>query len=205
MSNKIIKRCYYAFEIETLSPLNTSSGLNVNSDNDIFRNGLGEVVVTGTSLAGSFRSYLYNPNNSKKEQKFGIRNNDGGKMSSFNISDLCLRETKVSLRDNVSLTDKKTVDNKFDSEIVETGANGILYINYLVRENDENKDCFDAIINDIYCGINNGSIRLGRKKNRGFGLIKINPNESYFKCFDMTSDNFNIENYIAFKSSYKDI
>lgn len=200
MTNKIKKRYYFAFVIETVSPLNVSNGLDVNTDSDVFRNGNNEVVITGTSLAGAFRNYL--DDNNTNESIFGFSNNGNGKMSSYFISDLCLKDPKVSIRNNVSLNDDKTVDNKFDSEFVEPGAKGELFINFIVRDNDSkihDEKYFVEIINKIISGINNGYIRFGKKKSRGFGQIRIN--EAYSKVFDDSK----LADYIAFKPNYKDI
>ena len=52
----------------------------------------------------------------------------------------------------------------------------------------------DGLISNIINGINDGQIRLGRKKNRGFGLIKIN--KIYYSTFNFD----NVNDYIEFKN-----
>lgn len=200
MTNKILERHYYAFDIETLSPLNASNGININTDCDVFRDGNNEVIVTGTSLAGSFRSFLDDSNKENSKFGFSIKKNHTSisKMSSFYISDLHLIDTSVVNRDNVSLNKDKTVNNKFDMELVEPGAKGTIYINYLIREeNEKSKGEYDTFISNIINGINDGQIRLGRKKNRGFGLIKIN--KIYYSTFNFD----NVNDYIEFKKDFK--
>ena len=56
--NKILKRKYYALEIELISPLKVSNGQEIHSDSDVMRNGNGILFIPGSSLAGAFRDYL---------------------------------------------------------------------------------------------------------------------------------------------------
>lgn len=187
--NRIIRRKYYAADVTLLSPLSVSSGLNETTDADVLVNGNGEIFVPGTSLAGAMRNAL----GQKKKEKgiFGYSDGEKGEMSSLFISDLYfLRKSNVSVRDGVQLTDEnepewtddKKVKNKFDREIVETGASGTLYLNYIVREKDRGKD-FEEGISLIFQGIQSGEIRFGARKNRGFGRLKIDT--VYQKSFEM--------------------
>ena len=60
-----------------------------------------------------------------------------GRMSKLYVSDLCFEKGVESVRDGVQLNPGKTVENKFDFEVIETGAAGVLFLNYLVREEDD--------------------------------------------------------------------
>ena len=45
--NKILKRKYYALEIELISPLKVSNGQEIHSDSDVMRNGNGVLFIPG--------------------------------------------------------------------------------------------------------------------------------------------------------------
>lgn len=187
--NKILKRYYIAAKIELASPLALSNGFDENTDSDVLCNGMGEVFIPGTSIAGAFRNYL----DKRKDEPgtFGYAgkidsDNDSGKMSTIFISDIYLEHTNITERDGIKLDYNKTVDNKFDYEIVETGAKGILKIEQIVREKDIPSDKKDIISNKneidklvleeisiLLSALDAGEIRIGGKKNRGCGWIKV--------------------------------
>ncbi len=121
------------------------------------------------------------------EHAMGGRQNDADylndRMSKVWISDLnfCSDYT-VSERDGVQLTDDHTVDNKFDMQIIETGARGVFYMEYIQREKDgvfadgtKIDQCIqeDSFVQEIIYRMNIGEIRLGSNKNRGFGRVKV--------------------------------
>lgn len=177
---EIIERKYYAIEIKLASPLCVSNGMDEYSDSDVLRNGNGELFVPGTSIAGAFRNYLMLEK--KKTGIMGFSNEQDGEMSSVYVSDLYLnpsmtdKEAAVflttNIRDFVSLQENRRVDNKFDMEIVETGAEGTLFLQYIKRNNREAED-FDSIFYKLLWAVQQGEIRLGSKKNRGFGRMTI--------------------------------
>lgn len=183
--NKILKRYYITAEIELASPLALSNGSEENTDSDVLCNGKDEAFIPGTSVAGAFRNYLDN-----KKDKPGIfgysvnmgNDKDDGRMSTVFISDIYLKGTNVTERDGVKLNYGKTVDNKFDYEIVETGASGTLKIEQVVREkdiiSDEDMSVIDknvfGEISTLLSALDAGEIRFGSKKNRGCGWIKVN-------------------------------
>lgn len=212
MGEPIQTRVYYAIDVELVSPLSVSSGKNEITDADVLVNGAGEFFVPGTSLAGVMRNYLETAKN--EESVFGYSKGQKGKMSSLFISDLYFtaqgEEQPVaisSIRDNVELTDEKTVNEKFDREIVESGARGILYINYLVRQGESEQD-YENIIHTILRAFESGEIRIGSKKNRGFGRIKIK--NIYIRKFAYSNSgserkSFNLESWIDFKKDFKNL
>lgn len=197
MKNPINKRKYYAVKLTLVSPLAVSNGEDYYSDADVLRNGSGETFIPGTSLAGAFRNYL----NKKDgyESLFGYSKDKEGLMSAIYISDLYFEDTgvKVSLRDRVKLLEDKTVENKFDQEIMETGASGILYLEYVLRKNQESSAYEDYLVYCIY-GMQSGEIRFGSDKNRGYGRVRIT--DVYEKEF--VSDN--VEEWLKFQKAQKD-
>ena len=207
--NKILKRYYITAKIELASPLALSNGFEENTDSDVLRNGNGEAFIPGTSVAGAFRNYL--DNKKDKPGIFGYSVNmgsdkDDGRMSTVFISDIYLKDTNVTERDGVKLNYGKTVENKFDYEIVETGASGILKIEQVVREkdiisgeklviSDEDMSVIDknvfGEISTLLSALDTGEIRFGSKKNRGCGWIKVN--KVYRSCFSSRECNEWIE------------
>lgn len=172
MKKAIIKRKYYALKIELASPLKVSNGEKYHTDSDVIKNGKGEVFIPGTSLAGAFRHRL--GYDSKTPGTMGYSDGEEGRMSQISISDLYLRNAVISERDGIKLDDNHMVEKggKFDMEIIETGATGEIYFDYVLRVGDDEKQ-MDDDINTVLQEIQTGSIRFGSNKNRGFGKIKI--------------------------------
>lgn len=172
-NKKIIEKKYYSVTLKLLSPLSVGNGENRFSDSDVIKNGNGEYFVPGTSLAGAFRNYL-----EEKDDEQGLmgfeKNTDGvesGKMSQIFISDLFFNKPPtVSIRDGVQLSTNKTVLNKFDMQVIETSATGTFNLEYILRKGETDNS---RKIDDLIFGLQNGDIRLGSKKNRGFGRVEV--------------------------------
>lgn len=172
-NKKIIEKQYYAFKLRLASPLNVSAGLSEETDADVLRNGDGEVFIPGTSVAGAFRNALMLKE--KSDGIMGYSDGEQGRMSSILISDIYFAEpehVKTGIRDGIKLDDSKIVENKFDMEIVETGAVGTLYIECVVREGDTPEQYVNAI-KKLVTMLQSGEIRFGANKNRGFGRVEL--------------------------------
>lgn len=172
-NKKIIEKQYYAFKLRLASPLNVSAGLSEETDADVLRNGDGEAFIPGTSVAGAFRNALMLKE--KSDGIMGYSDGEQGRMSSILISDIYFAEpehVKTGIRDGIKLDDSKIVENKFDMEIVETGAVGTLYIECVVREGDTPEQYVDAI-KKLVTMLQSGEIRFGANKNRGFGRVEL--------------------------------
>ena len=187
MSNIILKRIYYAIDVELASPLNTSSGISEYTDKDILMSSTGEFFVPGTSIAGALRARL---EKSDKERITGYSDSEKGKMSSLYISDLYFNTGGVkSVRDGVKLADEKTVENKFDMEVLETGSCGTIYLNYVLREKDDDRE---DIIKTLMADIQDGYIRFGANKNRGYGKMSVK------KIYRQEFSRDNIDDFLEF-------
>ena len=200
MNNSIISRIYYAINIELASPLNISNGQDYLTDSDVMRNGKGELFVPGTSLAGAFRNYLDGNLKNGQDSIFGFSEKQESRMSSIYVSDLYFNEgtAKVSVRDRVQLEDKQ-VQNKFDMEIIETGAKGTIYVNVVIRKESQQKEYFEKAIGDLLQAIQDGAVRIGKSKNRGMGRLRVlTVAESEY-----TKDN--VDDYIQFKKENRNI
>ncbi len=178
--HKILSRKYISIMVKLVSPISISNGENENTDSDIMLNGKGEFFIPGSSLAGAFRSYLGVEKN--KDCVYGFAEQENGRMSSIFISDLFFpyMNTTKSVRDGVKLSSDKTVDNKFDMEIIEPGIDGVIKLEIVVREGDSYD--YDAEITRIVSGLQSGEIRIGANKNRGFGRIEVSG--IYERTFD---------------------
>jgi CRISPR/Cas system CSM-associated protein Csm3 (group 7 of RAMP superfamily) len=176
MSNVIEKRVYIAVKMELKTPLSVSNGKNDNTDADVLRNGKGDIFIPGTSVAGAIRDFIEQENDVPGLMGFSKHNSEGddGRMSSVFVSDAFFEGTPlVTTRDGVKLGPDKIVEDtgKFDMEIIETGAIVNLYLEYIKREKD-GADYSDELVR-IIAAINNGQIRFGAKKNRGFGFMTV--------------------------------
>lgn len=195
--NGIKLRKYYAVQVELRSPCKVSSGQDYYTDSDVQRNNSGEVYVPGTSLAGACRNDM----GREKDENciMGYSKGKMGKMSSLYISDLYFEgAAQTSVRDGVSLSEDKTVQNKFDMEIIETGAKGTFFLEYIVREK-ENADEFEAAIQAFLQNIENGTIRIGSNKNRGFGRLRI------CEIFERSFEKGKLNDWLKFLDNYRTI
>lgn len=200
MNRRIEKRKYFAIVVRLRSPLLVSSGENRFSDADVLRNGLGEIFVPGTSLAGAFRNHMELDGYADKIMGFSEGNK--GCMSSLYISDLYFQqdtdsELKISIRDRVQLNGKKTVENKFDTELVEPGVCGTLFLNYIQRQ-DDSAD-YETAVSVLLQEIESGAIRFGANKNRGFGRFHV------LKVFEREFTSENVDGWIHFSPHSKEL
>ena len=173
MGNSITERIVYSIDLELDAPLCISSGETDYTDSDIQRDFDDIPFVPGTSLAGALRDYLEKVG--KDTSLFGTDGRESC-MSALFISDFRFAgQPKISIRDGVRLENKVAVaGGKYDMEIIETGATGTFRIELVNRE----ADALDArgkeqIVRELLSAIDNGDIRFGKNKNRGFGKIKV--------------------------------
>ena len=191
--SEIIKKVYYAVEIELASPLSVSNGIGEETDADLIRTSDNKVFIPGTSVAGALRNSI---DPADREKIAGFSDGNLGKMSKIYISDLCFDSGVATVRDGVKLTSGKSVENKFDFEVLETGARGTMFISYLIRKEDS-ESLFQKNIDCLLNGIADGQIRFGANKNRGYGRLALKTVR--VKEFDRT----NVQDYIDF--SVKDL
>lgn len=171
--NKVIKKILYYVQIQFASPVSVTSGDGKVTDNDVLRDYEGIPFISGSSLAGAFRDYLKLP--SDRDNIFGYTKGVHGKISRIYISDLRFNSgVKIVSRDGVALSEKKSAVTgaKYDMEAIDSGAAGSFIIELVIREQDKEDDIC-GLINQIFCGIENGDIRLGCKKTRGYGEMKL--------------------------------
>ena len=196
----IINRKVLYVQVQLISPLSVSSGENEWTDSDILRDKEGNPFVTGSSLAGAMRAYLGKKKNEDSLMGYSGKDknqDDIGKMSSLFISDLTFDEDPVTgVRDGVALDKNKTAisESKFDIEIIEARAKAHFYMELTVREGDNEAEMNQELAN-IFTGINEGEIRIGSKKTRGFGE---------FKVLSVKNREYGKENYLDYALAYKE-
>lgn len=208
MTNKIISRFYIVAELTLASPLSLSGGTEENTDADVMRDGEGRLVIPGSSVAGAFRRYA----EQKKEINgvFGYpRENkeykEEGGMSSLFFSDVYFEEdgieNTVSERDGVQLSKERTVDNKFNFEVIETGARAWMRIEKIYRVKDSEKGMKDDLsdVQMLLNAMDQGEIRLGARKNRGCGWIRVG--KVYKHVFSIRDGANEYEHWITFCQS----
>ena len=101
----------------------------------------------------------------------------------------------MGIRDGVGLNENKVAKagSKYDMEILETGMKGHFYLELVIREGDDEEAMLRAL-SSVFAGIQQGEIRLGRKKTRGFGAFKI---------IKLVPKAYDRENYLEYAEAYK--
>lgn len=200
-NHNVIKREVLYVKVQLTSPLSVSSGDNEWTDSDVLRDVNGNPFVTGSSLAGAMRAYLGKKKNDKEcfmgFARKDADGNDDGKMSALFVSDMIFNGEYISgIRDGVALNEcKVAIDgSKFDMEIVEPRATAYFYMELTIRERDDERQIYQNL-SQIFRGINRGEIRLGSKKNRGFGEFKI---------LSVKHQTFDKTNFLKYADAYKE-
>lgn len=195
MANQVLKKSVYYIYATLASPLALSMGDGTLTDQDVLRNFEGEPFVPGSSIAGAMRAYIEKDKTEDCIFGFGT---DKGKMSSAFVSDF-LFEGVVStrVRDSVKLRDGKVAETgaKFDMEVIDTGAKGYFTLELITRERD-NPEMMEKQIKKIFLGWQKNEIRLGSKKTRGYGEVRIN---------DVLLKEYTKENILEYKEAYLNV
>lgn len=166
-NRKILKRIVRLVNVKFVSPVCISSGDDDFTDLDVIKDYDGNPFIPGTTIAGSMRDYFH--------LQEGPGSNENKDMSSFFISDMTFKKpVNTSVRDGVCLDEnKQTVEGgKYDMEVICSSSIGAFYMELIIRENDDETK-FMKQWDSFLRGINNGYIRFGSKKNRGYGEAKI--------------------------------
>lgn len=199
-SSRVTKRTYYIVHFKLASPLCVSSGTGDIADNDLMLDGEGKPFIPGTSIAGAFRNSLMDKKDKSSVMGFSKVSKSSetedesdqiGRMSQILVSDVSLVKkssdsVNISIRDGIKLEDNEKITTgtgKFDMQVVEPGAEGCMRFEVVERENDDEKDANEKVKGFIV-DLAEGNIRLGTKKNRGFGKLKVL--EVGEKGFDLT-------------------
>ncbi len=149
----------------------------------------GENKVTLKIAGSNTHKYI-----SKEEgDKINIYGKDkDGVQSHLVIEDLKPKtDTKISIRDGIKIDNKKgiTIDkHKFEYEILEPGAEFILFGEITIREGKEEKDIL-PLLSGLKKLLDDEKIYLGAFTTKGFGRIELSDFKSYiFKFPDDGAD-----------------
>ena len=194
--SKLLKRKVFYVQVHLASPLSVSSGEQEWTDSDVLRDAKGNPFVAGSSIASAMRAYLEKEKNQKCFMGYADCNAaDGGRMSSLFVSDLnFMNDPVANIRDGVALDDNKTAvtESKYDMEILEAGSKAYFYAELAVREEDREEEMEQQLAYALQ-GIDQGEIRFGGKKTRGFGKLKIEK---------LSSITYGKENYLDYAKAY---
>ena len=105
-----------------------------------------------------------------------------------------MNDPVANIRDGVALDDNKTAvtESKYDMEILEAGSKAYFYAELAVREEDREEEMEQQLAYALQ-GIDQGEIRFGGKKTRGFGKLKIEK---------LSSITYGKENYLDYAKAY---
>jgi CRISPR/Cas system CSM-associated protein Csm3 (group 7 of RAMP superfamily) len=150
----------------------------------------GRPLLPGAGLAGALRHYVAQYDATLADQIFGYAESvlDEGEgervMRSRSVESLLLvddalgytpdNKLLVELRDGVAIdpaTRTAEDDKKFDIELLAAGTQFALSFELQIREEDDRTALVQALALALH-GLENGAIRLGKRKRRGFGRCR---------------------------------
>ncbi|YAF95634.1 MAG: RAMP superfamily CRISPR-associated protein [Nodularia sp. CChRGM 3473] len=138
-----------------------------------------KALLMGSSIAGALRNYLrdyeYGYNSKEISVLFGgQRSDEEGEQSPLIINDALSNTTPhVELRDGVKINSvTRTAEDrqKYDLELLEAGTQFDLCFELLI-ENNREQLIKELVI--VLQGLENGTISIGMKKQRGFGRCHV--------------------------------
>lgn len=153
-------------------------------------------LLTGTSLAGALRNYVYHTNQRLAEQLFGRVDNvseSGASEESLVIIDDALGDKpQVEVRDGVALDSQtRTAANefKYDIELLAAGSGFPLSFELQLFKSHRSETRTHLLRGFALAlhGLAQGEIRLGKRKRRGFGQCRVTGWQ--VRRFDMTTAN----------------
>ena len=107
------------------------------------------------------------------DQLFGYAQGEDSKESSFFVFDGEIKQAKRIIRDGIALSeDKITLETKkYTYEALDAGTE--IVMEWVVKATLEEKERFLEMLRMITAGIHSGRVRLGHKKMRGMGELRI--------------------------------
>ena len=189
---KIIKKIVFSnVPIKVKSPLRISTGKDDGiTDMLILKDKYGQAFIPGTSIVGVLRNYISDIYGEKIENIiFGNVNKNNENQSLIRISDVKLNNVKIIHRDGVAIDDITNVSKdkaKYDFEMIERGAEGLLNIEITVRKKFKDVD-IDEVAKTIAYILDTG-MNIGALTTKGYGKIQIKKKPTPFYIFDFSKD-----------------
>lgn len=144
-----------------------------------------KALLTGTSIAGALRDYLREYPADLAEELFGNAYEEESVQSPLVVDDALGENPEVELRDGVAISPSTRTaepEKKFDMELLCAGTEFHLSFELQVLEYKQDKLLKALAI--ALKGLEDGEIRLGKRKRRGFGKCHV---YNWVVCrFDMT-------------------
>ncbi|MEC4812255.1 MAG: RAMP superfamily CRISPR-associated protein [Scytonema sp. PMC 1069.18] len=151
-------------------------------DIEILRDSIEDkALLMGSSIAGALRNDLREHNNGYGVTDDSIlfggqRSDEDGEQSPLVVNDALSNDViSLELRDGVKINNiTKTADDgaKYDLEFLESGTKFNLYFELLIDKESNKEQLIRELIVSLQ-GLEAGKIRLGIKKNRGFGCCHV--------------------------------
>ena len=189
---KVIKKIVFSnVSIKVKSPLRISTGKDDGiTDMLILKDKHGQAFIPGTSIVGVLRNYISDIYGKKIENiVFGNAEENSANQSLIRIGDMKLKNVKIIHRDGVAIDNITNVSKdkaKYDYELVDRGAEGLLNIEITVRKKFESID-IDEIAKTIASILDNG-INIGALTTKGYGKIQIKKKPTPFYIFDFNNE-----------------
>lgn len=170
----------------------------------------GCTLITGSSLAGALRNYVYQSNPYFAEQLFGRVDNTAergvSEESLVIIDDALGGKPSVEVRDGVAIDpETRTSDDKFkfDIELLTAGSRFPLSFELQLRKTIRSEERTQLLQNFALAlnGLAQGEIRLGKRKRRGFGLCRAHG--WLVDRFDMTAPQDMVK-WLRFRPTFAD-
>lgn len=176
-------RAYYRVELELLSALSVGAADSVETDCDLMLDSRGLPLIPATSLTGALRARL--PKGDAVDL-FGELGRDESAVRVYDGAFVEGTNGEVSVRDNVRLENRLAVEHlKFDREVANRGARFCTILEVVRdgkrvskdgcgREGGEERSLdAGAKLEGLIADLNAGRIRLGAKKTRGLGRVRV--------------------------------
>lgn len=189
MAREAEYRIVFEGMLETVTPLHIGSGREgLLSDAMLARDGQGNLVIPGSSLAGPIRVYLERyfsqPDQGESAENnrrslLGFQRSDEGQASRLIVEDsLPAGELTTEVRDSVGIgrASSAAVDQlKFDREILPAGVAFPLRLQWDCRD-EEQRSRFNEAIGSLVAALADEGIRFGACVTRGLGRVRLKGN-----------------------------
>lgn len=173
----IVEKIRILGDVRVVSPLAISTGQSDGViDSMIMRNGNGQSMIPGTSIAGVLRHIIRASRNSQMaDLLFGyIDDQPNAHQSMIVIDDITLENAELVLRDGVAIdgiTGTAIQGGKYDYEAVDRGATGKIQAEITLRQAwqnqiDDLENLAKLLADQLACGIS-----LGGHTSKGLGQI----------------------------------